>query len=62
MGWEACVPSSKKILEDMAQIPNYSILMRIQARGAVVHRCGHFKVHINDSPLSAPPICPHKQY
>eukprot|EP00957_Ditylum_brightwellii_P166701 12690109-Ditylum_brightwellii.AAC.1 len=37
MGWEAGVPSSKKILQDMTQIPNYSILKRLQDRGALVH-------------------------
>eukprot|EP00957_Ditylum_brightwellii_P104143 7933132-Ditylum_brightwellii.AAC.1 len=37
MGWDAGVPSLKSIHEDMARIPNYSILKRIKARGAVVH-------------------------
>eukprot|EP00957_Ditylum_brightwellii_P093359 7109080-Ditylum_brightwellii.AAC.1 len=43
MGWEAGVPSSKRILQDMTRIPNYSILNRLEARGAVVHRCGSFR-------------------
>eukprot|EP00957_Ditylum_brightwellii_P182248 13884463-Ditylum_brightwellii.AAC.1 len=35
MGWKAGTPSSKMILDDMAQILNYYISKRIQARGAV---------------------------
>eukprot|EP00957_Ditylum_brightwellii_P075802 5761048-Ditylum_brightwellii.AAC.1 len=48
MGWEAGMPSSKRILEDMAWIPNYSILKRIQARGVVVHGCGSCRRQRND--------------
>eukprot|EP00957_Ditylum_brightwellii_P135920 10367183-Ditylum_brightwellii.AAC.1 len=48
MGWEAGVPSLRRILEDMAHIPNYSILKRLQARGAVVHRCGSCRGRRND--------------
>eukprot|EP00957_Ditylum_brightwellii_P013333 1006932-Ditylum_brightwellii.AAC.1 len=40
MDWEAGVPSSKCILENLAQIPNYSILKQIKARRVVVHGCG----------------------
>eukprot|EP00957_Ditylum_brightwellii_P016540 1243649-Ditylum_brightwellii.AAC.1 len=40
MGWEAGVPSLKRILEDMDCIPNYSTLKQIEARGVVVHGCG----------------------
>eukprot|EP00957_Ditylum_brightwellii_P187375 14270593-Ditylum_brightwellii.AAC.1 len=39
MGWEAGVPSSKWILEDMDHIPNYLILKQIEARGVVFHGC-----------------------
>eukprot|EP00957_Ditylum_brightwellii_P028284 2136704-Ditylum_brightwellii.AAC.1 len=48
MGWEAGVSLLKRILEDMAQISNYSILKRIQARGVVVHGYGSCRGHRND--------------
>eukprot|EP00957_Ditylum_brightwellii_P008447 640352-Ditylum_brightwellii.AAC.2 len=35
MGWEAGVPSSKRIVEDMLRIPNYSILKQFKARGVL---------------------------
>eukprot|EP00957_Ditylum_brightwellii_P107125 8173379-Ditylum_brightwellii.AAC.2 len=43
MGWEAGVPSSKCIVEDMKIIHEYSILKRFQARGCVVPGCGTCK-------------------
>eukprot|EP00957_Ditylum_brightwellii_P193607 14743571-Ditylum_brightwellii.AAC.1 len=36
MGWQAGVPSSKRIIEDMTRIREYSIMKRFQARGCVV--------------------------
>ena len=40
LGWEAGVPSSKRIVEDMAQIMEYSIPKRYSMRGVIVHGCG----------------------
>eukprot|EP00957_Ditylum_brightwellii_P158991 12101226-Ditylum_brightwellii.AAC.1 len=37
LGWEAGVPSSKRIVEDMAQIAEYSIPNRYSVRRVVVH-------------------------
>jgi hypothetical protein len=48
MGWEVGVTSPKRIFEDMAWISSYSILKRIQARGAVVHGCGSCRGRRND--------------
>eukprot|EP00957_Ditylum_brightwellii_P137115 10454894-Ditylum_brightwellii.AAC.1 len=48
MGWEARVPSSKQILEDIEQIQNYSILKQIEARGVVVHGHGTCRGHRED--------------
>ena len=40
MKWEAGVPSSTRIMEDMMRIPKYSIIKRFNARGCVVPGCG----------------------
>ena len=40
LGWEAGVPSSRRIIEDMMRIPMYSIMKRYKAQGVVVPGCG----------------------
>ena len=47
-GWEAGVPCSRRILQDMTRIPTYSILKRLEVRGAVVHGCGTRRGRRND--------------
>ena len=39
-GKDAGVPSSRRIVEDMHRISNYSVLKRYSVRGVVVHGCG----------------------
>eukprot|EP00957_Ditylum_brightwellii_P053435 4049477-Ditylum_brightwellii.AAC.1 len=40
MGWQAGVPSSKRIIKDMTRIHEYSIMNRFHVRGCVVAECG----------------------
>eukprot|EP00957_Ditylum_brightwellii_P157847 12015097-Ditylum_brightwellii.AAC.1 len=43
LGWEAGVPSSKKIVKDTMRVPQYSIVMCFDARGCVVPCYGTYK-------------------
>eukprot|EP00957_Ditylum_brightwellii_P033714 2555747-Ditylum_brightwellii.AAC.1 len=45
LGWEAGVPSSKRIVKDMMRIPQYSIIKHLNARGCVVPGCGTCRGH-----------------
>ena len=48
MGWQAGVPSSKHIIEDMTRIYEYSIMKRFQARNCVVAGCGTCRGRCDD--------------
>eukprot|EP00957_Ditylum_brightwellii_P173022 13172570-Ditylum_brightwellii.AAC.1 len=48
LGWEAGVPSSKRIVEDMMRIPQYSIIKHFNARGCVVPSCGTCRGHCDE--------------
>eukprot|EP00957_Ditylum_brightwellii_P010617 804043-Ditylum_brightwellii.AAC.1 len=53
MGWEAGVPSSTRIVEDIVRITEYSILKRFYVRGVVVHGCGTHRGHRQDGTRKA---------
>eukprot|EP00957_Ditylum_brightwellii_P088078 6709480-Ditylum_brightwellii.AAC.3 len=47
-GWDAGVLSSRRILEDMTRIVDYSILKQFSVRGVLVQGCGTCRDRRND--------------
>eukprot|EP00957_Ditylum_brightwellii_P060900 4622605-Ditylum_brightwellii.AAC.1 len=48
LGWDAGAPSLHKVVEDMVQIMDDSILKQYSIQGIVVHGCGTRRGHMNE--------------